>query len=462
VIWQNPWAWLGLLAVAIPILIHLLGRDRAPRYSFPSLRFIEMAELPPTRRTRLHDLLLLATRIAIVAIAAAALAQPLVLLASRRAAIDDRLARAIVVDTSASMLRSTPSGARALDSARSAAKQLASDARTSVVIETSSPSAAVDGAVAWLQSQASRRELVVVSDFQVGAIDSSVIGRVPSAIGVRTVPIAIRSENVDLERQSISRDRSIVAHVDVANTPTSVAWTLGSPVDSGARAEPRISLDAANRDGVDAVMSAAKAVGLVTPVDTGPLVTIVFGNAADREALARRATRVSSPALADLVARLRADSLIAPTHGVAAGQVASRGNGVPLLGPVVMDTSGYVVAIAGEDTSSGSHRLLIFLSDTAPTVQSAMLVAAIRRALSVAAPAGELDPSIVASPMIASWQRPPASAPTREMLDSATGPSDARWLWLVVLGLIAIESWLRRERRAASVRREERLHDRAA
>ena len=25
-IWQNPWAWLGIGALALPILIHLLGR----------------------------------------------------------------------------------------------------------------------------------------------------------------------------------------------------------------------------------------------------------------------------------------------------------------------------------------------------------------------------------------------------------------------------------------------------
>jgi hypothetical protein len=28
-IWQIPWAWLGLGALALPLLIHLLGRGRA-------------------------------------------------------------------------------------------------------------------------------------------------------------------------------------------------------------------------------------------------------------------------------------------------------------------------------------------------------------------------------------------------------------------------------------------------
>src|SRR3954462_1104830 len=106
-IWQNPWAWAGIATVALPILIHLLGRDRAPRHSFPTLRFLETAELLPTRRMRVHDRLLLAVRIAVLVAAAAALAQPLFLLGGRSRALDQRVARAIIVDTSASMQRTS-------------------------------------------------------------------------------------------------------------------------------------------------------------------------------------------------------------------------------------------------------------------------------------------------------------------------------------------------------------------
>ena len=42
--WLQPAALIGLLALAGPILIHLLRRQRAPRVLFPSLRFVR-----PTR-----------------------------------------------------------------------------------------------------------------------------------------------------------------------------------------------------------------------------------------------------------------------------------------------------------------------------------------------------------------------------------------------------------------------------
>jgi hypothetical protein len=108
------------------------------------------------------------------------------------------------------------------------------------------------------------------------------------------------------------------------------------------------------------------------------------------------------------------------------------------------------------------HRLLVFSNDAVNSVRSAALIAALRRALSAAQPVGELDPSTIPRAVISSWQRAPGATPTRETTDTSNGPSDGRWLWVVVLGLLAVEWWLRRERRVAVVRAEERVHDRAA
>src|SRR5205807_1608529 len=104
-IWLNPWAWAGLVMVALPVAIHLLGRGHARVYKFPTLRFLDASRLMPTRRTRVRDLLLLVVRVAILASAVGALAQPLLLTDGRARALDRGLARAIVVDTSASMSR---------------------------------------------------------------------------------------------------------------------------------------------------------------------------------------------------------------------------------------------------------------------------------------------------------------------------------------------------------------------
>jgi hypothetical protein len=455
VIWQNPLAWLGLGTIAIPILIHLLGRDRAPRHSFPSLRFIEIAELPPTRRTRLHDLLLLATRVAILGVAVAALAQPLLLLARRRATIDGRIARAIIVDTSASMSRPTPAGGHAVDSARSEAKRLASDARTSIVLETTSPTSAMEGAIRWLESQRSRRELVVVSDFQAGTLDSAAVSTVPEAIGVRAVAIPVQGGNALLERGFVART-SVVARVDFAHNATNVSWMLGALAGG-----PRVDIDAGDSPAIDAITSAAKIVGMAEPIDTATRVTVVFGDAPDHDALTRRATRVTSRRLIDLVARVRANSLLASTASVVGrGAVDSS---LTRLGPVVIsDAAGSAVAIAAEDTTAGVGRLLVFSNDVLGSIRSAALVGALRRALSMAPPAGELDPSAIPATVLASWQRAPSATPTRDNTDSANGPSDGRWLWVLVIALLVVESWLRRERRVEDVRIEERAHDRAA
>ena len=455
-IWQNPWAWLGLGAIAIPVLIHLLGRDRAPRHSFPSLRFIEIAELPPTRRTRLNDLLLLATRVGILGVAVAALAQPLLLLADRRASIDDRLARAIIVDTSASMSRPTAAGSRAVDSARAEAKRLANGARTSITVETASPESAISGATSWLGSQRSRRELVVVSDFQVGVLDSAMVAAIPASVGVRAVVIPVRPSDAPLDRGLVEKT-DVVARIGFSNNATNVAWFLGNRET----AEPRIELLAADTAVTAAITAAAKSLGVALPIDTAARVAVIFGNARDRGTLARRATRVASPRLIDLVARVRGDSLLASTRGVPANGATD--SLLRHLGPaVVFDDSARTTAIAGEDTAGGAHRLLVFSNGDVGSVRSAALIAAIRRALSLAPSAGELDPTTIPESVIGSWQRTPGGTPARENVDSTNGPSDGRWLWMVVLGLLAIETWLRRERRSATVRLEERVHDRAA
>src|SRR5262245_42344857 len=114
-IWQNPWAWLGLLSVALPVLIHLLARRSARVQPFPTLRFLQNSRLLPTRRTRLQDVLLLCLRVAILSVAAGALAQPLFLAAHRERNSSRSLARAVIVDTSTSMLRRNDASHSALD-----------------------------------------------------------------------------------------------------------------------------------------------------------------------------------------------------------------------------------------------------------------------------------------------------------------------------------------------------------
>lgn len=194
--WLNPWAWLGLAVLAAPILIHLLGRRRPVRLQFPTLRFLGASRQLPARRRRIHDVPLLLVRLAVLALAVAALAQPRI---SRwRASASATVARAIVVDASDSMSRGTATGGTAIEAARTRAETIARESATARIFETTDPRAAVPAATAWLDEQPSRRELVMVSDFQRGTVDRSDFTSIRADIGIRFEAIeAQRPETAD-------------------------------------------------------------------------------------------------------------------------------------------------------------------------------------------------------------------------------------------------------------------------
>ena len=101
--WLNPFALWGLLGIAGAVAVHLLARQRAPRLSFPTIRFIRAASTAAIRVRPPSDAWLLLIRSAAIAGAALALAQPSFNTAARRHSWDTRIARAIVVDTTDSM-----------------------------------------------------------------------------------------------------------------------------------------------------------------------------------------------------------------------------------------------------------------------------------------------------------------------------------------------------------------------
>ena len=89
---------LGALAVALPIVLHLLRRDVAPEVPFSAVRLLRKSPIDRTRRRRLRDLILLAARVAALTLLAMAFARPYL----TRASGDTRL-RIVAVDRSFSM-----------------------------------------------------------------------------------------------------------------------------------------------------------------------------------------------------------------------------------------------------------------------------------------------------------------------------------------------------------------------
>ena len=66
----------GALAVAVPIVLHLLRRDVAPELPFTAVRLLRKSPVERSRRRRLRDLILLAARVTALVLLATAFARP--------------------------------------------------------------------------------------------------------------------------------------------------------------------------------------------------------------------------------------------------------------------------------------------------------------------------------------------------------------------------------------------------
>ncbi len=135
-----PWALAGLIAVAIPIVAHLLRRQKLPRQTLPTIAFLHRIHATRAARLRAVDLLLLVTRALLV------LALVLVAAAPYRVAqsslLDRQHALAIVFDDSLSMAAIHEGETlieRAADSAMQQIQNLADGSEVSVVLSGEPP-----------------------------------------------------------------------------------------------------------------------------------------------------------------------------------------------------------------------------------------------------------------------------------------------------------------------------------
>ena len=93
----------GLAAIAIPVIIHMINRERKVVVEFPSLMFLERIPYKSVRRQKIRHLLLLILRCLAIALLVAAFARPF--FQRRHAAITGTGAKELVIllDNSASM-----------------------------------------------------------------------------------------------------------------------------------------------------------------------------------------------------------------------------------------------------------------------------------------------------------------------------------------------------------------------
>ena len=99
----NPLFLFGLIAAAIPLMIHLWSRRQAVTVDFSSLMFLMAAHRQNVRRLQLKQFLILLLRMLIVALIALALARPFLTLGLPLASIRAKTDVVIVLDNSYSM-----------------------------------------------------------------------------------------------------------------------------------------------------------------------------------------------------------------------------------------------------------------------------------------------------------------------------------------------------------------------
>lgn len=210
-IWLHPAALTALVAIAGPIVAHILVRQRALRIPFPTLRFIQPHRLASVRRRALEDAALLIVRVAIVAFAAAAVAGPFLVTDARRRQWDARVITAEVVEP---------------------------DLRSGIV-----------RAVAWLERQRpGRREIVVRAPFALGSLSSADVSAIPAHIGLRFErtgsppstrtlpgPAVIVDKRILAREVTLSGERTSVRDLNFASRQ-SAALQISAPADQQAAA----------------------------------------------------------------------------------------------------------------------------------------------------------------------------------------------------------------------------------
>ncbi len=121
----NPLYLFGLLAIAIPILIHLFNFRRFRRVYFTNVRFLQELKQQTQKQSQLRHLLILAMRILAIAALVMAFAQPYIPFSEKQSKIASRNEVSIFVDNSFSMEANGTNGTL-LDESKEKAREIAS------------------------------------------------------------------------------------------------------------------------------------------------------------------------------------------------------------------------------------------------------------------------------------------------------------------------------------------------
>lgn len=388
-----PLAFAGLALVAVPIAIHVLTRHERRPMPFPSLRFLRTTRLSALSRRRIDDWPLLLLRLAAVVGAVAALAGPLFVTTARERQWASRVSRVLVVVTPAPML----------DEERRTAF-------ASTTIEAGGRMAdAIDAAQSWLNRQPpSAREVVIAGDLRVSMLTASDVARIPDEVGVRFLP---------------STDGDVVKNVAVPVIRND---------ESGAAAADLVPVL------LDDDSTATLATRPAPSADIDANALVVLSAPADR-AVAEAALRA-----------VRSDLIVRDQAARRRVVIAWPGADVSALGPPVtpptLDWIPGAVERLARPARQHIQSLLVQLETRPIDARAAVEVADIARAVFADARTA-LEPRRLSAAELARWSRPPGRpGPEQPRQDEG----DRRWLWGIVLALLAVEHLVRSRRGRSS------------
>ncbi len=426
--WTNPAALSALFLAAGPVIVHLLRRHRASRVPFPSLRFVRQAETSAVRLRLPSDPWLLLLRMAAVALAVCAAAGPLLLTGARLSRWNALTARAIVVDVSESMTVADADGVAPSKLADEAGQAEARSAAYSQRIDAPNLADGLRRAAAWAASAPpARREVVVITDAQRGALDANALRVLPDGIGVRVIGVGRHPGERRFDGATLLASAERTRRQQVTLTAEATAVTI----ENGAKTAGVRIIGEGTGGPIARALDVVAHAGAFAPSAEQPL-AFGFGETGT------------------------AGITVSPLTG---GWMLSTALGV------MEDRS--LVSIASTDASPLGERfgrapwMTLLSRDSKPVVSAALLgnelvlqagappdglfaVAVIRSALNARAQAISYDEREIATTtpaLLAAWQRP--AAPVERDAWRQARATDARWCWALALAALAAEQWLR-------------------
>jgi hypothetical protein len=392
IVWLAPAALAALVATAAPVVVHLLLRHRAARLTIPTVRFVPAVVPSAIRMRRPSDPGLLVVRVAIVTLAALATAGPLFVTDGRRAAWNERTARAVVIDTRGAT--DSPEFTAALR-----AEQIGAHAYRE--IETRELAAELRRSANWLkQAPPARREIVVISPFVHGTLAEGDLASIQPDAGLRFVRSPPRSAPTSFRASILTAEGRRQMEVTLAGDATSVGYEATGPVSFDGVSVLARSEDAGAIAGLHRVIARA---GVAAPRPDRPVIVRLRGGAAfGPEA-------PPQPGASAAALRLAADPAVA---------------GLPV------------------EVSASANELRVSADVPAASMEAATVARAAIEA-SVEPPQQAIHETIaIPTDVLKGWSREPASLSADAWRQS--DDSDGRWFWLAALVLLGLESWIRK------------------